>query len=131
MKVCTFYEMVLIKNLLSLFFVYYLGYSIFVTVGELPDCEADQVLRVIPAVQEVKPQLLLPAKSGNTSLEASNSNSYNDNEEIQLQKALQLSLGGMRSSCMLAKKNSYSALKYISSTAPIFWRPWFLSRPQN
>ena len=35
-----------------------LGYSIFVVVGHLPDCEADQLLQVMPAVQPIKPRLL-------------------------------------------------------------------------
>ena len=34
------------------------GYSIFVVVGQLPQCEADDLLKVMPAVQTVKPQLL-------------------------------------------------------------------------
>ncbi|KAG1681058.1 Ataxin-3 [Nymphon striatum] len=68
------------------------GYSIFVTIGEFPKCEADEVLNIIPAVQELKPRLLFPAKSEIPSSEATNDDYYNDNEEIQLQKALQLSL---------------------------------------
>ena len=35
-----------------------LGYSIFVVCGDLQPCEADQMLKLMPAVQPVKPRLL-------------------------------------------------------------------------
>ncbi|KAK7867534.1 hypothetical protein R5R35_009430 [Gryllus longicercus] len=58
------------------------GYSIFVVFGIFPECEADALLRITPAVQTQKPRLIsaVPEKT-NTSPE---------NEELQ--KALQLSL---------------------------------------
>ncbi|XP_064623743.1 ataxin-3-like isoform X2 [Lineus longissimus] len=34
------------------------GYSIFVVVGAVPECEADQLLKMVPAVQPVKPKLI-------------------------------------------------------------------------
>ncbi|XP_046390277.1 ataxin-3-like isoform X1 [Ischnura elegans] len=44
------------------------GYSIFVVNGVLPESDADNLLRVCPAVQTVKPQLLSkPSKTPNTS----------------------------------------------------------------
>ncbi|XP_076463459.1 ataxin-3-like [Babylonia areolata] len=36
------------------------GYSLFVVVGELMESEADQLLRIIPAVQPIKPSLITP-----------------------------------------------------------------------
>lgn len=36
------------------------GYSLFVVVGELMETEADQLLRIIPAVQPIKPSLITP-----------------------------------------------------------------------
>lgn len=40
------------------------GYSIFVLSGDLPPCEADEVLKLVPAVQSVKPKLLAEVKPG-------------------------------------------------------------------
>ena len=34
------------------------GYSIFVVLGDLPPCEASDLLRITPAVQRIKPALL-------------------------------------------------------------------------
>ena len=39
------------------------GYSIFVVLGTFPDCEADQLLKLIPAVQTVKPKLISEAST--------------------------------------------------------------------
>ncbi|XP_014257629.1 ataxin-3-like isoform X1 [Cimex lectularius] len=52
------------------------GYSIFVVIGELPACEANEILNRNPAVQVVKPKL------NNVS-----------NEDSELQKALRISAG--------------------------------------
>jgi len=38
------------------------GYSIFIITGDLPGCEAEQLLRLMPAVQTVKPHLLAQDK---------------------------------------------------------------------
>ena len=37
---------------------YFLGYSIFVVEGDIPPCEADNILSLCPATQAVKPQLI-------------------------------------------------------------------------
>ncbi|ESO94236.1 hypothetical protein LOTGIDRAFT_118875 [Lottia gigantea] len=78
------------------------GYSIFVIKGRIPDCEADQLLKLIPAVQTVKPSLLVDPDSQSED----NSNSSNiqdaleqsrqaaDQEDITLQRALQMSMEG-------------------------------------
>ncbi|XP_067012532.2 ataxin-3 [Anabrus simplex] len=59
------------------------GYSIFVVFGALPECDADSLLRLVPAVQTVKPRLITSAgqKLSNTT-----------EEDKDLQKALRLSL---------------------------------------
>lgn len=61
------------------------GYSIFIVTGDLPECEADIVLRLAPAVQPVKPRLI----NENSAI---SSNSKQDDmdvdEDSQLQKAL-------------------------------------------
>ena len=38
--------------------VSYIGYSIFLVLGHFPDCEADELLKLMPAVQKIKPKLL-------------------------------------------------------------------------
>ena len=38
-----------------------LGYSIFIVIGNLMECEADQLLNLVPAVQPVRPQLIADA----------------------------------------------------------------------
>lgn len=43
------------------------GYSIFVVLGELPECDADMLLKIVPAVQTVKPQLLTGTQESQTS----------------------------------------------------------------
>lgn len=62
------------------------GYSIFVAIGEFPECEADQILSVIPAVQKVKPPLLSETKD-KTSVPATNSTAQFD--DADLKKALE------------------------------------------
>ena len=37
------------------------GYSIFIVLGDLPENEADQLLRLCPAVQPIKPRLITDA----------------------------------------------------------------------
>jgi hypothetical protein len=39
-------------------FFFHSGYSIFVIVGAVPDCEADHLLKIVPAVQPIKPKLI-------------------------------------------------------------------------
>ncbi|XP_069686497.1 ataxin-3-like isoform X2 [Periplaneta americana] len=66
------------------------GYSIFVVFGSFPECEADTLLRLVPAVQTVKPRPLAPVKSQTLTSLAS---SHNQSSEEDLQRALRLSLG--------------------------------------
>ena len=66
------------------------GYSIFVVFGTFPECEADSLLRLVPAVQTVKPRPLASAKSHTSSSMAS---SHNKSSEEDLQRAIKLSLG--------------------------------------
>ncbi|XP_013089684.1 ataxin-3-like [Biomphalaria glabrata] len=85
------------------------GYSIFIVVGNLPDCEADQLLRLVPAVQPVKPRLLNEKETETVDgggeedralKEALRiSKELNDNDDTALQKALQLSMEGYAQSC--------------------------------
>ena len=42
------------------------GYSIFVVLGDLPECDADTLLKIIPAVQVTKPHLLSGADIDDT-----------------------------------------------------------------
>lgn len=42
----------------NLIFLYILGYSIFVVEGSLPPSEADETLRLHPAIPTAKPRLL-------------------------------------------------------------------------
>lgn len=87
------------------------GYSIFIVVGNLMECEADQLLNLVPAVQPVKPQLIADGtrSRARASGEAS-SGDRGDDEELQralkeskdmneyddksLQRVLQLSMEG-------------------------------------
>lgn len=66
------------------------GYSIFVVFGSFPECEADALLTLVPAVQSVKPQSLAPTKCQNVSSVVSN---HVTSSEEDLQRALRLSLG--------------------------------------
>ncbi|KAI0241889.1 Ataxin-3 [Lamellibrachia satsuma] len=61
------------------------GYSIFVVVGDLPHCEADDLLKVLPAVQTVKPRLLSDvAEKVMTSVGiGSSSGTLVDDEDVQ------------------------------------------------
>ncbi|PNF30246.1 hypothetical protein B7P43_G01247 [Cryptotermes secundus] len=70
------------------------GYSIFVVFGTFPECEADALLTLVPAVQSVKPQSLAPLKGQNVSSVASN---HERSSEEDLQRALKLSLGSQES----------------------------------
>lgn len=79
------------------------GYSIFVVLGDLPECEADQLLRLRPAQPTVKRPVAPPAVSEDdpdlqTALQLSLSEesfSYNrseSTEDRELQEALRLSM---------------------------------------
>ncbi|KAL4238322.1 Ataxin-3 [Mactra antiquata] len=89
------------------------GYSIFIVNGELAECEADQLLRLCPAVQPIKPQLIhdnaqtKSNKSRSSPPGASNVETDDDvqkalheskkmveNDDVSLQKALQMSMEG-------------------------------------
>ncbi|KAK2170640.1 hypothetical protein LSH36_1g01003 [Paralvinella palmiformis] len=62
------------------------GYSIFVAVGQFPECEAEQILCVIPAVQKVKPPLLSETKEKILSGATNSSVQFDD---ADLKKALE------------------------------------------
>ncbi|KAL8622938.1 hypothetical protein ACOMHN_027059 [Nucella lapillus] len=68
------------------------GYSLFVVVGELMESEADQLLRIIPAVQPIKPSLITPEgqeqPNRGPGLGVSGSWREDDGEEQYLQFAL-------------------------------------------
>lgn len=80
------------------------GYSIFIVTGRLPECEADDLLNLAPAVQLIKPRLI------NENQSISKSEAKTDDPELQralmasrcedekddkmLQRALQMSLEG-------------------------------------
>uniref|UniRef100_A0A0B6Z235 ubiquitinyl hydrolase 1 n=1 Tax=Arion vulgaris TaxID=1028688 RepID=A0A0B6Z235_9EUPU len=79
------------------------GYSIFIVTGALPECEADQLLRLMPAVQTVKPKLLTEKEewSGGNADDGEDSaltealrasRELVDSGDAALQRALQLSL---------------------------------------
>lgn len=87
------------------------GYSIFIVTGNLMECEADQLLNLIPAVQPVRPQLIADAAGSRAraSGEASKgshgedeqvkkalkeSKDLNENDDKSLQRALQMSMEG-------------------------------------
>lgn len=77
------------------------GYSIFIVVGSLPDCEADALLKLNPAIQTVKPTIET-SLSANSSLEDQMDTSlqhviettreYAERDDPSLQKALEMSL---------------------------------------
>ena len=64
----------------------FVGYSIFVAVGQFPECEAEQILCVIPAVQKVKPPLLSETKEKILSGATNSSVQFDD---ADLKKALE------------------------------------------
>lgn len=66
------------------------GYSIFVVFGSFPECEADALLTLVPAVQSVKPRFLAPTKGQSVASMVSN---HVTSSEEDLQHALKLSLG--------------------------------------
>lgn len=80
------------------------GYSIFISVGNLPDCEADQLLKLIPAVQTIKPRLInekSPSKKseeGETDVDIQKameeSKNMLDGDDAMLQQTLQQSMEG-------------------------------------
>ncbi|XP_041353044.1 ataxin-3-like [Gigantopelta aegis] len=77
------------------------GYSIFIVLGELPDCDADQLLKLMPAVQSVKPTLITEVDESemddaDPQIRAlkEESRKYVEAEDASLQKALQLSMEG-------------------------------------
>ncbi|KAK3597854.1 hypothetical protein CHS0354_029431 [Potamilus streckersoni] len=78
------------------------GYSIFVVNGELPECEADELLKVIPAVQPIKPRLITEKAANKMEgteegdedyqLALAESKHLVENDDRALQKALQMSM---------------------------------------
>ncbi|XP_060581559.1 ataxin-3-like [Ruditapes philippinarum] len=88
------------------------GYSIFIVIGDLSECEADQLLRLCPAVQPIKPQLITDnvqsragkgGASGGTGGREEDpevekalqeSKSMIESDDVSLQRALQMSMEG-------------------------------------
>lgn len=81
------------------------GYSIFIVTGQLPECEAEQLLRLMPATQLVKPSLITnkTTEEGEAVAEDDDgilqetlrvSKELIDNDDTALQRALQLSMEG-------------------------------------
>ncbi|KAK9499248.1 hypothetical protein O3M35_002318 [Rhynocoris fuscipes] len=72
------------------------GYSIFVVRGGLPPCNADDLLKVTPAVQVTKP-VLKPSRSPSETelqkaIKLSLGESINEEEDDEIEKAIRLSL---------------------------------------
>ena len=63
------------------------GYSIFIVTGSLTECEADQLLSLIPAVQPIKPQLIADASSSKARSTGETATG-NQDDDVQLQKAM-------------------------------------------
>ncbi|XP_033734071.1 ataxin-3-like [Pecten maximus] len=83
------------------------GYSIFIVGGNLPECEADMLLKLAPVVQQVKPKLINEnlSVSSNQPMEEeeddqqlqkvlAESRRADEHDDQALQKALQLSMEG-------------------------------------
>ena len=78
------------------------GYSIFIIVGDLLECEADQLLRLCPAVQPIKPELITdkrkhtqPEEDGDEEVKKAVEQSKKfDSDDASFQRALQLSMEG-------------------------------------
>jgi len=75
------------------------GYTIFLVVGTLPDCDADLVLQAVPAVQSVRPRLLSEIQGSGSSGQGSGggrgglgSGTSGRDEEADIEAALALSL---------------------------------------
>ncbi|XP_035212347.1 ataxin-3-like isoform X2 [Stegodyphus dumicola] len=67
------------------------GYSIFIVDGKLPECSADRILRLQPAVQTEKPCLLSEVKGMmNTSLEGEEDRTLRETLKYTLDESLQL-----------------------------------------
>lgn len=93
-------------------YIIIVGYSIFIVFGDLSECEADPLLRLCPAVQPIKPQLITESAQSRSSkggASAGASDGVSDTEvekaleeskklietdDISLQRALQMSMEG-------------------------------------
>ncbi|RUS80562.1 hypothetical protein EGW08_011702 [Elysia chlorotica] len=81
------------------------GYSIFIVTGQLPECEAEQLLRLMPATQTVKPSLITDKGAQEIGADAEDddgslrealrvSKELIDKDDTALQRALQMSMEG-------------------------------------
>ena len=91
------------------------GYSIFIVIGNLMECEADQLLNLVPAVQPDRPQLIADATGSKVRAEGQatgtgaeggqvddeqlkqalkESKQLNEEDDKSLQRALQMSMEG-------------------------------------
>lgn len=120
------------------------GYSIFVVFGEFPECEADSILRISPAVQARKPDFISVSKSSKLSTAGPQSLRQNSStlgpqpssvEDGDLQEALHLSLHSTRSLDEMARNKeeeeemeqalrlSLTDINSEDSGLPIFIKP--------
>ncbi|XP_066151095.1 ataxin-3-like isoform X1 [Euwallacea fornicatus] len=84
------------------------GYSIFVVFGELPECQADEVLKTNPVISASNPRYLGPSISTESdpdlqaalrlSLQSSEQQDSPDSDDRELQEAMRLSLQALSSS---------------------------------
>lgn len=65
------------------------GYSIFIVIGDLSECEADQLLRLCPAVQPIKPQLLTDASKSRSSKGGASAGASDGVSEAEVEQALE------------------------------------------
>lgn len=77
------------------------GYSIFVVIGELPDCDADRLLKINPAASTravhhttsiIQPQTDDPELQAALKLSLAQENSFTESTDYDLQQALKLSM---------------------------------------
>ncbi|XP_016117536.1 ataxin-3-like [Sinocyclocheilus grahami] len=75
------------------------GYSIFVIRGSLPECEADQILRIMRVEQQQRPKLIGEDEAQRMSVQQTSDPGHTTDEvlldEEELRKALSLSRQGM------------------------------------
>ena len=94
------------------------GYSIFIVVGEFPMSEADQILKVVQAIQPVKPRLLSdkskPATEGATgqfvdddlAIALEESKRLLEDDDQSLKRALAMSMQGQGKVTVRARSQS-------------------------
>lgn len=64
------------------------GYALFLIIGDLPNCDADDILKAIPAEQRVKPRLITE-KQASTARQGGETTPGGSQEDEALQQAIQ------------------------------------------